>query len=480
MAHSRGIRGRMKHRFILVLAALLLSHMVTLAMPMGALAQTIPINPVSPGDIPRVPLAPINVPIVSPTPTSKPAATDQCTDFKGSKDAAFGQPGVNPDGTAKKGLLTEIYGYIKDIVNDSTERLFNAFVESTAYQSAVYGAATLMIVIFGVGFVIGVIQPSFGQVLVRLIKLGIILTLVSPGGWGFFQHYMVTFFNDGTDQLVLGVTSIGTGMPPPEGASPFYQFDRLAEFLIQPDTIVAILGSVLAGGPYGLMMGGLMVFAFWGFIQLLIDALRIYAVSYVARALLLGLAPIFFVFLLFEKTKQLFMTWLNALLSLSLQPILLFTFLSFFMVLIESASQDMLSTEFCWTEFKSGEGTTNKWAFWRPTDANGNPIRGEMTWQGTVECIAKGESLGTAKCPEFPMNIIDILSFLILVYLAQRFAKVIERIANELANTYIALDTGGRFDQFMAKNESREAIGRTGGGTNRNNPPSMAGNRDKN
>lgn len=447
----------MTHRFMIAFAALLL-QLAVVAMPSATMAQATPSNQ---------------------TATSE----KQCTDFEGSKAAAFGgnssqtnsdgstssfytNPNgsvttvvTNPDGTERSretssaGLLTAIYNNIKDIVNDSTQRLYESFIDNPAYQSAVFGALTLMVVIFGVGFVIGVIQPSFGQVLIRLIKFGIIVALISPGGWEFFSSYMVTFFNDGTDSLVKSVLSIGTGTAIPADASPFYSFDRLAAFLIQPDTIIAIMGSVFAGGPYGAMMGGLMIFSFMGFVGLLVTALRIYAVSYVARALLLGLAPVFFVFLLFEKTKQLFMTWINALLSLMLQPVLLFTFLSFFVVLIESASKDMLNTEFCWTEYRNEEGTTNKRAFWRPVDPSTNaPIVGEMTWQGTFDCIVRGQEADGSPCREFPMNIIDILSFLILVYLAQRFARVIERIANELANTYIALDTGGRFDQFLSSN----------------------------
>lgn len=465
-------RGRMKHRVLIAMAALLLMQGVFLALAPAALAQQTP----------------------APSGTNCPPVQNnrQCTSFLDRKSAIFGGEAnqqnpdgsrtivqTNPDGstttttynadgtvrsteTSQGGLLTAIYDNIKGIVNDSTERLYQSFIDNSAYQSAVFGAVTLMIIIFGVGFVIGVIQPSFGQVLVRLIKIGIIVALISPGGWDFFSGYMVTFFNDGTDSLVKSVMGIGTGVPVPAEASPFWTFDRLANFLIQPDTIIAIMGATFAGGPYGMMMGGLMTFAFMGFIGLLITALRIYAVSYVARSLLLGLAPVFFVFLLFEKTKQLFMTWLNALLSLMLQPILLFTFLSFFMILIESASKDMLNTEFCWTEYRNEEGTTNKRAFWRPAppDQCGvpQPVVAEMTWEGTFDCIVRGQEADGSPCKEFPMNIIDILSFLILVYLAQRFARVIERIANELANTYIALDTGGRFDQFMSSNR-REVAG---------------------
>ena len=424
---------------MLLMMALLAVQAVSLAMPTHAMAQATPPAPTTP--------------TTPTTPAASPTTERPCTDFEANRERAFNRPATEEN----PGLLTSIYQYIKDIVGDSTRRLYESFINNGAYISAVYGAITLMIIIFGVGFIIGVIQPSYSQVLVRLIKLGIIMALISPSGWNFFSSYMVSFFNDTTDQLLRGVTAIGTGVTPPAGSSPFYQFDALAAFLIQPDTIVAILGATFSGGPYGLMMGGLMIFAFAGFLMLLIKALQIYAVSFVARSLLLGLAPIFFVFLLFEKTKQLFMNWINALVSLSLQPILLFTFLSFFMILLESASTDMLNTDFCWSEYRTREGTTNQQAFWRAAP-NGQAITGQMDWQGTFDCIAKGE--GT--CPEFPMNIIDMLTFIILVYIAKRFAEVIEKIANELSNAYISLDTGGRFEQFMSSRGSGvgESIGR--------------------
>lgn len=389
-------------------------------------------------------------PAYAQTPPSTPqdqTNAEQCTDIQGKKEEAF-------NGNGEPGLLSEIYNFIKEVVGTATEKLFSAFTDNEGYQNAVFWAMTLMVVFFGIAFTIGIVQVSFQQVLTRMIKLGLIATLISPAGWTFFSDYMVTFFMDGTDDLVKGIVQIGAGTvtPLPADATPFFQLDKLAEFLIQPDTIIAIMGATFAGGPYGMMMGGLLAIAGWGFIQLIIKALKVYAVTFVGRSLLLGVAPIFIVFLLFERTKQMFTSWLNALLSMSLQPILLFTFLSFFLVLVESAAKDMLRTELCWSEFSLVQGTTDKISFWRFKD----PISGELqtsqlTWEGSIQCLIEGKGKGGASCPEFPINIIDILSFLILVYLAQRFADVIDRIANELSNTFISLDAGGKIDEFMAK-----------------------------
>lgn len=378
------------------------------------------------------------------TPSDDSNSGDVCTDIRGNYERS--------EESDKPGLLSEIYNFIKDVVGEATEKLFSAFTDNDAYQSAVGAAMVLMLVFFGIAFTIGIVQASFQQVLVRMIKLGLIAAVVSPGGWEFFSNYAVKFFMDGTDDLVKGVMAIGTGVTAGPDDTPFYQLDKLAEFLIQPDTIIAIMGATFAGGPYGMMMGGLLVIASWGFLQLLIKALKTYAVTFVARSLLLGVAPIFIVFLLFDRTKQMFTSWLNALISMSLTPILLFTFLSFFMVLIQSAAKDMMSAELCWTEFAASEGTTNKPAFWRFKDPKTGELQtSKLTWEGSISCLIEGKSKDGKECPEFPMNIIDILSFLILVYIAQRFSDVIDRMANELSNTFISLDAGSKIDEFMNK-----------------------------
>lgn len=429
------------------MAGMLLAMLVTLMLPHAAQAQTTP-------------------PVAPAAPTAQPNS-EVCTSFGSRQSFLGGDPSASEGSAGGNQLLSEVYLYITNVVGAATQKLYEAFTQNAGYQKAVYASLVLMVLIFGVGFTMGVIQPSFGQVLIRLVKFGLVVSLVSSTGWAFFNMYVVTFFNQGTDDLIVAVTQIGTGVQAPPNSTPFYQLDKIAEFVIHPDSIIMAMGMVGTGGPFGLFMGGLSVITLMMFVKVLVKALQIYAISYVARSLLLGLGPIFIVFLLFDKTKQLFQSWVNALVSLSLQPILLFTFLSFFIVLIESAARDMLSTELCWGEFKSQEGTPNKMSFWRLTDPKtGQPIASEMTWKGSMDCIISGEG----NCPEFPVSIIDTLTFLMLVYLASRFAEITERIASELSNSYISLDPGARLEQFGNKSNS-SILGNLGGSNTKSKSP---------
>lgn len=417
----------MSHKFTFTsfLCLCLMAMMFMIAAPENASAQTLPgggIGPVQP---------------------------DVCTNFVTRAQNTFG----NTTSATNTGLLSGIYTFINNTVNSATKDLFQSFTNNPKYQKAVYAAITLMITFYGVGFIIGIVQPSFQQVLVRLVKVGIIFSLISSTGWTFFSNSVVKFFQNGSDDIIKGVQHIATGIAPTATDTPFYALDRVADFVVQPDTIIAIMGAIGAGGPFGLTMGGLMLIAMAGFVRLLLKTLQTYAITFVARALILGLAPIFFIFLLFDRTKSMFISWLNALINLSLQPILLFTFMSFFIVMIENSAKEMLGTELCWQQFSNVEGSSSPLAFWRFRSDTGNSTgMGDMTYQGALECLLSPDPTVVEKCKKkpFPISIVDLLSFLILVFLATRFTEVVQRISSELSNALVALDGSGKLDQLLS------------------------------
>lgn len=388
------------------------------------------------------------------------SGSDTCTGFADLADQAnAGTPG----------LLTNITDYIKTVVGGATQNLYQAFTNSTAYKAAVSATITLMIVIFGVGFLIGVVQASFGQVLIRLTKIGFILTLISPTGWQFFSANVVRFFNDGTDQLIGIVMEIGTGVAA-SANQPFIVLDGLATVVLSPDMIIAILGAAFNSGPYGLSMAGLIAFGVFGLMGMLIDGLKLYAISFVVRSLMLGVAPIFIVFLLFDKTKQLFTGWLNILVLLSLRPILYFTFISFFLVMLTSSLTNMMGgKELCWVAYQGVEGSTNKVSFWKFKDKDGKFVDiSTSDWGGLISCrLNRASGSGTSDpCPEFPINIVDLLSFLILVYVAKKFATVTSNIASEISNAYLNIDTGAR-QELRNQNAEKQTPNRNEGNDTR-------------
>jgi type IV secretory pathway VirB6-like protein len=444
---------------------MLLTFIVLLLQPTLTLAQA-----ATPGPVPNAGVSnPSNV----------------CTSFLDRSDVL--DPN-NPPTQAQlnSGFLTQIERFIKSVVLGSTKQLFTALTSNASYQAAVNATMVLFATIYGLFFMLGIAQASLGQVLIRLIKMGLIYTLISPAGWEFFNDYVVAFFVGGTDQIIRAViTTAAGGAPLPANFPVFYQLDQIGQFLIHPETIAALIGSATSG-PYSLGMTGLMMVGFFGFIGLLVKALRIYATAFVAQAMLLGLAPIFFIFLLFERTKNLFNSWLNVLIGLSLQPILFFTFLAFMLVMIETATKNMMSVELCWVPTDAGQGFDAKKNMWRFMDADGTPML-QYSWQGSLQCtLDQGTSGGSSNCPQFPFKIIDVLTFLLLVWLSSRFAEVTDRIASELSSTFLSLDPAGKLAQYLSeagsggKNDVLSSVNSSAAGKEVTPQPSPQGTRNTN
>lgn len=384
------------------------------------------------------------------------------------------------------GMLTEITNYIKDTLSGASQSLFNTFVQSPIYANAVYAAMVLMVTFYGVAFLIGVAQPSYGQILIRLVKMGVIFTLVSPDGWQTFNDIVVRFFNDGTDEIIGNMMQIGTGIPYPPGASPFLQLDGLARFVISPDMIVAMLGAMFSSGPYGFAFSGLIGVAIFGMVKMLIDAVKTYGLAFIVRSLLLGVAPIFLIFLMFDKTRGLFSGWLNALVNLSLQPIVYFTFIAFFVVMLQSAATNMLAInsqtlqgmELCWADTATSiNGTSNKQAGWHFRMAGEtSPPTESWTAMGNISCLLQGKDDDGKPCEPFPVNIIDVLTFLILVHVATKFGGVADRIAAEISNSAVNLDKN--MQMLINSDKDQGKATPTGGGNRQSSnapPPTPTG-----
>lgn len=377
------------------------------------------------------------------------AAYAECTSSDPNKPVCTCFDKLEPkiDG-GEKYILSNITSFIQEVIAVATENLFYGFTDSPIYQGAIMAAATLMIIFYAISFMIAPSQQAtFAQVLKRLIKLGLIFTAISPTGFSFFSDYVVRVFNEGTDELIGGVMEIGTGVPYIHGDSPFVAIDGIANYVISADMIVAVLGTFMSGGPFALAMGAILGAAVLAMIKLLIEALRVYAVSYILRALLLGVAPIFLAFTLFEKTKPLFNSWIGALVNLSLQPLLYFTFLSLFVVLIGSATRDMLGgQELCWVEYQNVSGSEVRTSGWRfVTSGNNFADVSEQDWLGAISCrLSKG-----GDCKTTPLNIVDLIAFLLLVYVGSKFGAVVNDIAQDIAGASISLGESAQIPGWL-------------------------------
>jgi len=365
-----------------------------------------------------------------------------------------------------QGLISTIIDQIQDILEDVSEELFSNIVTDTGFIKTVQAMATLYIAFYGILFMFGMVQITYYDFGIRMIKIGVLMLLLSPSAWDFFNDTVVTFFNAGTDDWINGVSAAVLQQPLPGNAPPFYVIETALSKALSAKMAVTMMAMFFTP-PYGPVFGLLLALGLSTFVRAVLTAAWVYLMSLILKALLFGIAPIFLSCLLFVRTRYLFDGWLNQIVNATLQPILLFTFLAFFVQLLGVAIENVLTVPVCWTEWSEGpRGTTGQFFSWRYTlcsltDPNNcNPYGGNWAMNGPQ----------TGSGPIFPIDIIGILVIVMLADLASRFNSIVILIASDLASASAGLASmsgaslGDMFKKANAQNNSPNgsAVAQTG------------------
>ncbi len=355
------------------------------------------------------------------------------------------------------GVISTVITGVQGILNSISSAMFLTIVSDDGFIDAIRGLLTIYIAFYGIMFTLGMVQLTLFDFLIRMIKIGVITILLSPDAWNFFNFYVVQFFNAGTDGWINRVSFAVLNVPgatlPSGPLPPFWVIDQALSKAISAKMAVTLMAMFFAP-PYGPIFGLLLVLGLGTFVRAILTATWVYLMSLILKALLFGIAPIFLSFLLFVRTKHLFDGWLNQVISATLQPILLFTFLAFFVALLDVALDNVFLTPVCWTEWsESLRGSPFSIHYWRFALCNGancEPYSG--SWNFT------GPQSGSG--PIFPIDILGILVVVMLADLASRFNSIVAMIASDLAGAATNLATmQGAFGDWFKGSSGKEAGG---------------------
>lgn len=204
-------------------------------------------------------------------------------------------------------------------------------------------ALLILYVIFTVvGYMLGTIQLSKFDFIIRIFKIAFIAFAFSDRSWEFFGTTLSKLFVDGSIYLVDSFSGyIG------EGGKKFAFLDLTAGVLFTGETWLKFL-SLMLSGPFGFIAFLAILYATFVFLRCIISATFKYVISTVLVAFLLSLAPLFIVFILFQQTKTLFDNWIKTLAHVSLQPVILFSSLSLLNQLMYSVLYNLTNFSACY------------------------------------------------------------------------------------------------------------------------------------
>ncbi|QHD65599.1 type VI secretion protein [Neorickettsia findlayensis] len=215
------------------------------------------------------------------------------------------------------GKTVDEYGRFSegDDVAGAVGSVYKAVAGSTL-TIAVQASIVLYIVVYGLAFLFGLVRTPQVDLVILLVKLGIVAVLFGPNSWKFFNENLFQLFVEGSGQLINYFSGNMNGVD-------FAFLDKtLAPFSTQENWLRIF--SFLFSGGLGILYFLLILV---GLIQIFMAMLKIivaYVMSIVMVAMLLCFAPIFLSMIFFKRTKSIFDNWIKNLAQVAVTPIITF------------------------------------------------------------------------------------------------------------------------------------------------------------
>jgi type IV secretory pathway VirB6-like protein len=249
-----------------------------------------------------------------------------------------------PASCGTSGIFAGVMCTLETILDSIAKKLFDAIANDL--KPAILGALTLYIIIFAVSFLAGIINLTAREFTVTLFKFGLVWNFAAfwDNGAGLAYEFFKTFAVSGGDIVWQAVTGSGGG-----GIAGITKIDTdIAKAVGFASNSASGTALNVGGVPMMCVMqlGGMMVLLFmmqppliaflfiyiYNFIKLFATAILYYFKSLILIAFLIILSPIFVSFALFQRTRELFETWIKHLAVNALQMLIMFAF--FAMILL--------------------------------------------------------------------------------------------------------------------------------------------------
>ncbi|MBP9791976.1 MAG: type IV secretion system protein [Rickettsiales bacterium] len=220
---------------------------------------------------------------------------------------------------------------------------------TSPYFQYIRALLVLYIIFYGFAFTMGFTEISQKDLLIRVLKIGLVIQLISPGSWDFFNNTLFSLFINGTSELIHYATFTSCGGSTGIQCPPVFSFvDRMFDLLFLDPAIWIKILSVFFISPGTLVLGVLLIIGLFYFLIGILTAVAEYLMAIIAVAALLLLGPIFIPFILFEQTRSMFDTWIKMLFRYSMEPVFLLIGLSFLFEVYYALFREMFQFTACW------------------------------------------------------------------------------------------------------------------------------------
>lgn len=259
------------------------------------------------------------------------------------------QPNSNTD--RKDGIMFKLYN---SIVNDITRNLARALL-------------SLYIILNGFLIIFGYKKVKIKELMIFSFKLALLFAFLSKDVWGLFNKTFINLFVNGTVGIIdllydifskifinfditnnnifnYNIASSGSELYLSRN---FKFLDNIFYFLFSKEVHLKILSILFTFPIIGIIPVIFIYYLLFKYVLILLGTVIPYLKTLLQLTIVIGLAPIFLLFMFFETTNEYFKNWLNYLVSRMFELIVFFFVLFFACGLVNNKFLDLLKFEIC-------------------------------------------------------------------------------------------------------------------------------------
>jgi type IV secretion system protein VirB6 len=252
-----------------------------------------------------------------------------------------------PTGTFSANVLSVLFGFVREKLNDASQMIFSNLICQNFFS---YVKAILMIyiIVYGLMFLSGMATISNKDLVIRVVKVGIVAGLINGQTFEWFNTYLFELLTGFTDQMISNMSGYSLVSASNTVSNPFMFLDSLMSKIFFGTTFISQLMGVLGMGLVGLLYFIIICVGVIIFVIVALRSIAIYVMALVAIAFLISLAPFFLTFMLFEKTFYLFENWCNFLFRYMMEPVILMLGVIVLTQLFTLYIDQVLGFSVCW------------------------------------------------------------------------------------------------------------------------------------
>lgn len=181
----------------------------------------------------------------------------------------------------------------------------------------------LYIMVYGAMFLLGFAKINQKELITRMVKIIIVSGLMNGNTFEFFNNYLFNAITGFSDEIISNMSGYSLFTSTNTISNPFMFLDAVMSKILFSQTFIAQLLALLSLGLSGIIY---FIITFIALVIVIITAFRaiaVYIMAFMATCILIGIAPLFISFLLFDFTRYLFDNWVRFTIRYMIEPVIM-------------------------------------------------------------------------------------------------------------------------------------------------------------